>query len=200
MRNRKPTSATPEFILAAEEADYEAQLIDRIRMRDLQAFETLYEDYRPRLGHFLSNIVNRPQTVEEVFNDTMLVVWEKLNDFAGQSKLSTWIFAIAYRKGIKARQRQDLPVESDLDERPIWGEDDPERQLGNDRLRQVLMRALDTLSADHRTVIDLAYFHEMHYREIADVMDCPVDTVKTRMFHARRKLKTILGGNVLDWF
>ena len=58
---------------------------------------------------------------------------------------------------------------------------------------------MDQLSADHRAVVDLTYFHEMGYREIAAIMDCPVDTVKTRMFHARRHLKQALTGDSSDW-
>ncbi len=61
------------------------------------------------------------------------------------------------------------------------------------------MSAMGQLSSDHRTVVDLTYFHEIGYREIAEIMDCPVDTVKTRMFHARRHLKTMLAGRLADW-
>jgi RNA polymerase sigma-70 factor (ECF subfamily) len=62
-----------------------------------------------------------------------------------------------------------------------------------------LTEALTGLSHDHRMVVDLAYFHEMGYREIAEIMGCPVDTVKTRMFHARRHLKRQLAGELADW-
>jgi RNA polymerase sigma-70 factor (ECF subfamily) len=63
----------------------------------------------------------------------------------------------------------------------------------------VLLGAIGELSADHRAVVDLTYFHEIGYREIAEIMDCPVDTVKTRMFHARRHLRTRLAGQLTDW-
>src|SRR5690349_13879224 len=86
-------------------------LVTRIRARDLRAFEELYRNYHPRLTRFLMNMVHRPQLVEEVFNDTMMVVWEKLDGFNGSSKLSTWIFAIGYRKAMKAVRRQDQAVE-----------------------------------------------------------------------------------------
>jgi RNA polymerase sigma-70 factor (ECF subfamily) len=75
----------------------------------------------------------------------------------------------------------------------------PDAQLGQRRVQAILMEAIDGLSADHRAVVDLTYFHEMGYREIADIMDCPVDTVKTRMFHARRYLKRALAGELEDW-
>ena len=62
-----------------------------------------------------------------------------------------------------------------------------------------LVRALDALSDDHRMVVELTYFHDMGYREIAEIVDCPVDTVKTRMFHARRRLRALLAGGAEDW-
>ena len=66
-------------------------------------------------------------------------------------------------------------------------------------LHDALITAMSSLSAEHRAVVDLTYFHELGYREIAEIMDCPVDTVKTRMFHARRKLKAAMPGSFADW-
>jgi RNA polymerase sigma-70 factor (ECF subfamily) len=71
--------------------------------------------------------------------------------------------------------------------------------LGRSQVREVLVRAIGELSPDHRAVVDLTYFHEFGYREIAELMDCPVDTVKTRMFHARRHLRRKLAGELADW-
>ena len=76
-------------------AQEDARLVDRIRARDLRAFEELYRSYHPRLSRFLTNLIHRPPLIEEVLNDTMLVVWDKPDSFSGASKLSTWIFAIS---------------------------------------------------------------------------------------------------------
>jgi RNA polymerase sigma-70 factor (ECF subfamily) len=177
----------------------EAELVARIRARDLKAFEQLYRAYHPRLTRFLTNLIHRPPMVEEVFNDTMMVVWDRLDSFNGASKLSTWIFAISYRKAMKALQRSDDPVEDkDGEARPSL-DAGPEDHAGQRRIQEVLLQCMDELSADHRAVVDLTYFHEMGYREIADVMGCPIDTVKTRMFHARRHLKKMLPGELADW-
>jgi RNA polymerase sigma-70 factor (ECF subfamily) len=171
----------------------------RILARDVQAFDALYRNYQPRLVRFLASFVRRPQTVEEVINDTMLVVWNRPESFSGNSKLSTWIFGIAYRKGLKALRRRDEPVE-DLTRDLRAGEDaNPEQELGRQKVQEALARALEELSPDHRAVVNLTYFHHMGYREIAEIMDCPNDTVKTRMFHARRHLKRILAGELADW-
>jgi RNA polymerase sigma factor (sigma-70 family) len=175
------------------------QLFARVRAGDLLAFQQLYRSYHPRLGRFLTNLVRHPQLVEEVFNDTMLVVWNRSDSFRGASRVSTWIFAIAYRKALKALRRRDEPVEDAEGEHRVSLDADPEQQLGQRQLHEVLTAAMARLSVDHRAVVDLTYFHQLGYREIADVVGCPVDTVKTRMFHARRHLKRLLAGELTDW-
>jgi RNA polymerase sigma factor (sigma-70 family) len=179
--------------------DNDARLMARIRAKDVDAFEELYRNYHSRLTRFLFNLVRRPPIIEEVLNDTLMVVWDRSDSFNGASKLSTWIFAIAYRKAMKALRRQDEPVEDRWAEERASAGPSPEDDLGRQKMQVLLMRAISELSPDHRAVVDFTYFHEMGYREIAAIMDCPVDTVKTRMFHARRHLKRRLAGELPDW-
>jgi RNA polymerase sigma-70 factor (ECF subfamily) len=177
----------------------ERELLERVKARDVDAFERLYRIYQPRLARFLSNLLRRPQLVEEVLDDTMMVVWQTAASFRGTSKLSTWVFAIAYRKALKARARWPDPVEDD--ERDLRASNDaaPDAELEQERLRKALVRAMAGLSPEQRAVVDLTYFHGLGYREIAEILSCPVDTVKTRMFHARRRLKQALSGTLADW-
>jgi RNA polymerase sigma-70 factor (ECF subfamily) len=192
--------ATEPSITSAELRDKEdMRLISRIRAKDVAAFETLYCSYHTRLSRFLLRLVNRPSLVEEVLNDTLMVVWDKADSFKGASKLSTWIFAIAYRKAMKALRKQDQPVDDDAVAERVSLDPTPEEDFGHDRRRALLLKAMEALSPEHRAVINLTYFHEMGYREIAGIMDCPVDTVKTRMFHARRHLKRQMTGELPDW-
>jgi RNA polymerase sigma factor (sigma-70 family) len=171
----------------------ETRLITRICERDLRAFEQLYRIYHPRLSRFLINILRRPQLVEEALNDTLMVVWKRPESFNGTSKVSTWIFAIAYRTALKARSRYDEPVEDlEADSRASL-DAGPEAEMGHRQVQAILSSALGRLSAEHRAVVDLTYFHEAGYREIAEILDCPVGTVKTRMHHARLRLREILG-------
>ena len=174
-------------------------LLERIRGGDKGAFDLLCRRYEPRLRRFLFTITRRPPVVEEVLNDTLMAVWQGANAFKGTSKLSTWIFAIGYRKMMKALRRQDEPVEdpglrSRADEAP-----GPEEEAERQRLHVLLETAMAALSAEHRAVVTLTYFRGMGYREIAEIMQCPVDTVKTRMFYARRHLRDELPGDVSDW-
>ena len=75
----------------------------------------------------------------------------------------------------------------------------PEQRRGDGETRAALMHALDMLSREQRSVLVLTYFHELPYAEIAQIMSCPVDTVKTRVFHARRRLRALLSGELGDW-
>ena len=177
----------------------EMVLLDRVVGGDRAAFEQLYRLYHPRLTRFLLNLIRRPTLVEEVLNDTMMVVWHRADSFNGASKLSTWIFAIAYRKAMKGLKRQDEAVEDKDADNRISDEAGPEEESSRHRLNVLLMRAMDELSPAHRAVVDLTYFHELGYREIAAILECPVDTVKTRMFHARRHLRRRLAGQLADW-
>jgi RNA polymerase sigma-70 factor (ECF subfamily) len=177
----------------------ELLLLDKVGRGDRAAFEALYRLYHPRLTRFLLRLVRRPLLVEEALNDTMMVVWQRPDSFHGGSKLSTWIFAIAYRKAMKALGRFDDPREDpEAEERASEGQS-PEDDSAAFRRRDLLSRALDELSPAHRAVVDLTYYHELDYNEIARILDCPVGTVKTRMFHARRQLRRIIAGGLDDW-
>ena len=177
----------------------ESELLARVARRDLEAFERLYRLYQPRLTRFLTTLLKRPQLIEEVLDDTMMVVWQKAENFRGSSKPSTWVFAIAYRKALKARSRWPDPVEDD--ERDMRASNDPlpDAELQRSRIRAALTRAMGQLSTEQRAVVDLTSFHGLGYRDIAEILGCPVDTVKTRMFHARRRLKQALPGTLADW-
>ena len=184
---------------AQSERDGDLRLVARVGRGDADAFDELYRKYRTRLTRFLANLVRQPHIVEEVLDDTLMVVWQRAGDFKGESKLSTWIFAIAYRKAMKALRKYDAPLEDHEAENRASHEASPEEAFGQTRLHRLLKGAMDELSPDHRGVVELTYFQDLSYREIAEIMDCPVDTVKTRMFYARRQLKRRLDGELPDW-
>ena len=176
----------------------EAALVERVARGDMRAFETLYRNYFPRLARFIERMTRRPELVEEILNDTMFVVSTSAHKYNRSSKVSTWVFAIAYRKSLKALRDVDIPVESDEAADAIADPAEPRDEVMQAQLRRVLSEAVDALSANHRAVIELTYFHEIGYREIAQIMECPVETVKTRMFHARRRLKALLPERLED--
>ncbi len=169
------------------------KLLQRVAIKDKVAFEKLYIRFYPQLTRYLSRLMRRPEMVEEVVNDTLFVVWEKAEQFQGRSKVSTWVTGIAYLKGIKALDRLRMMPEQQAESLAV-AEDIEESQnlISKLRLGEWLASGLDKISVDQRSVIELTYFSGYSYQEIADIMKCPVNTVKTRMFHARRKLAKLL--------
>jgi RNA polymerase sigma-70 factor (ECF subfamily) len=168
------------------------RLLSRVADGDRRAFELLYRAYFPRLTRFLNRMTRNLQLIEEIVNDTMLVVWNKAPTFDATCKVSTWVFAIAYRKARKAIDAFDEPVDAEPDLREAEPGCQPELQFELLRRRQAVDTALGFLPLEQRTVVQLTYFHDMGYADIAQVMGCPANTVKTRMFHARRRLARLL--------
>ena len=160
-------------------------LLHRVAAKDRQAFETLYSRYARRLYGYLAKFIRQQELIEEVLDDVMFVVWQNAARFDYTSRLSTWIFGIVYHKALKMRDRAakqppDMPVT------PEWSsQDDPEGAMTQQELSHMIAYALETLSPQQRAVVELAFYHEHAYQEIAVITGCPVNTVKTRMFHAR---------------
>ena len=169
------------------------ELLRRIGTEDLAAFELFYRRHYLRLRRFVGRIGERAEIVEEVINDTMLVVWQRADTFRGDALPTTWLMGIAWRKTKdRLRGRASEPGTVELDEVVLedplkleeWVED---RQFG-----RIVRDCLQDLSPAHRAVVELTYFDGYSSREIAQILDCPEGTVRTRMLHARRKLKSLL--------
>jgi RNA polymerase sigma-70 factor (ECF subfamily) len=169
-------------------------LLERVASGDREALRDLYGTYYHPLLRFIYRITGRLDLAQEGVNDVMLVVWRSSQSFGRRSTVSTWIMGIAYRKALKllAASRRwtgrlaNDPIEDLVERSPLLAEH------SDDDLRDLLDEALRHLSAEHRAVVELTYFYGCSYEEIAVIAACPVNTVKTRMFHARAKLKTLL--------
>ena len=168
----------------------EYTLLQHIAEGDTSAFEAFYKVYYPRLFRFILRITHQPESVEELIQETLLLVWEKPDRFNHDSKISTWVFGIAYNKALKsmsrnARHSSDVNVD-DL----IETIGDPAANPAQSRESEDwLSCALATLQPDQRAVIELTFYYGLPYQDIAKILNCPENTVKTRMFHARKKLQ-----------
>jgi RNA polymerase sigma factor (sigma-70 family) len=172
--------------------DDELGLLRRVATKDRKAFEAIYALYYRRLFGYVLKITRKADLVEEVVNDVMLAIWSHAPSFDGRSRPSTWIFGIAYHKALKALARWAPAGEDRADGPEPVAEDEPESLAVRRELATVLGRALHLLSAEQRAVVELTYYYGLAYTEIAEIVGCPVNTVKTRMFHARRRLKELL--------
>jgi RNA polymerase sigma-70 factor (ECF subfamily) len=189
-QDRRTTVTTPGIPSALDDAA-ERELLRRTAERDRDAFKTLYVAYHRRLARFLVRMTRQYDVAEEIINDTLWVVWQRAGDFRGSSRVSTWIMGIAYRRALKTLRRANLQsrwVELDAD---ADYSDYGATVEGADR-RELVARALAELPLEQRLVLEFTYYLGHSCAEIAEIMECPVNTVKTRMFHARRKLRTLL--------
>jgi RNA polymerase sigma-70 factor, ECF subfamily len=165
----------------------ELDLLRLVVLRDRAAFKDLYLIYHRRLARFLMRMTSRHDLIEEVINDTMWTVWEKAADFRGESLVSTWIVGITYRRALKALRRPTSVQFVHSEEVQAA----PDENLADEN-RQWLDRALGELPIEQRMVLEFSYLLGHSCEEIAAIMQCPVNTVKTRMFHAREKLRRSL--------
>jgi len=171
--------------------DDERLLLHRISYADRGAFERRFLDYHSRLVRCLCHVIRRYEELEEVINDTFLIVWQRTGDFRGESRVSTWIFGIAYRCALKAIRRSTIRSRAAAlvlqHGAPIV--EDTARKTED---RQLLDLGLSHLPPKQRLVFALAYCMDYSCEEIASIVECPVNSVRSRMFHARRKLRTII--------
>lgn len=169
--------------------DSDECLLARIAAADRDALAALYHASNRRLFRFLSRQTRRQDVIDEVINDTFLVVWQKAGEFRGQSRASTWIMGIAYRCMLKnLRQRGDAPsLEASLEDFGLSASPAEAYEL-----HDWLDKGMRRLSPEQRDALELAYCLGHSLEEIAEITSCPVSTVKARMFHARIKLANLL--------
>jgi RNA polymerase sigma-70 factor, ECF subfamily len=169
--------------------EHDNGLLSAIAAGDRRALEELYLSYHRRLARFLSRFTPRYENVEEIINDTFMVVWQSAKDFRYASQVSTWVIGIAYRTALKSVRRQkNHTAARSLDDYPEQTTDPTFETEVQDWLQQ----GLDQLPVEQRLTLELAYHMGHSLEEIAAITDCPVGTVKARMFHAREKLRQYL--------
>lgn len=169
--------------------EHDNALLVAIAAGDRRALEELYLSYHRRLARFLSRFTPRYENVEEIINDTFMVVWQNAKDFRSASQVSTWIIGIAYRTALKSFRRQKNHTGTGS------LEDYPEQTVDptlDTEVHDWLKHGLNRLPIEQRLTLELAYQMGHSLEEIAVITECPVGTVKARMFHAREKLRQYL--------
>jgi len=173
-------------------AAQERELLAKVAGGDTAAFRTLYLGYHKRMSRFLMRFVHRHELIEEIINDTMYTVWCKAGEYRGDSLVSTWILGIGYRKALKVLRRIGsetmLDTSVDLESIPMAAD----ASVDQGEVRRAIDRALALLPPVQRLAVELAYFSGQSCEEIAAIAACPVNTVKTRLFHARERLRELL--------
>jgi RNA polymerase sigma-70 factor (ECF subfamily) len=183
-------SDQPMTVMAKNSAkEHDSELLAAVAAGNRRALEELYLGYHRRLTRFLSRFTQRYENVEEIINDTFLAVWQSAKDFRHASQVSTWIIGIAYRTALKSLRRQKHhTAAASLDDYPEQTVD----PTFETEVQDWLKHGLDQLPVEQRMTLELAYHMGHSLEEIAAITECPVGTVKARMFHAREKLRQYL--------
>jgi RNA polymerase sigma-70 factor (ECF subfamily) len=170
----------------------ESTLLKRIAQRDRDALSELYRIYHARLFKFIFGLTHSYAAADELVNDIMLIVWQQAGTFRGDSKVSTWIFGIAYRQALRSvtRGRKTLPQQACTEETTCDYSIDIETQ-------DWVWRGLHALPYPQQLSMVLVFYYGLSYSETAEITGCSVNTVKTRMFHARRKLREYLAESAM---
>jgi RNA polymerase sigma-70 factor, ECF subfamily len=174
-------------------------LIRSIAARDKQAMQILFARHNVRVFRFLARFVGDKSAAEDLVSEVFLDTWRQAGRFQGRSQVTTWLLAIARNKALSALQRRS---NEELDEHAAAAledlQDGPEVTVQNRQKAEVLLNCLRQLSLAHREVIDLVYYHEKSIDEVAEITGIPQNTVKTRMFYARKRIAELMTAQGID--
>ena len=168
-------------------------LIVAIADGDRRAMQALYQRHNVRIYRFLLRLTNDASVAEDLVSEVFIDVWRQAENFKAQAQVSTWLFSIARHKALSVlRRRSDAQLEEQVACAIEDPADGPETIVGNEDRSAVIQSCLAQLSAPHREVIDLVYYHDKSVDEVARIVGIPASTVKTRMFYARKQMGKLL--------
>jgi RNA polymerase sigma-70 factor, ECF subfamily len=188
--------------------EVDAQLVERAQQGDKRAYELLVVKYQRKLGRLLSRFVRDPAEVEDVTQEAFIKAYRALPSFRGDSAFYTWLYRIAIntaknylvalgRRAPTSTGFDNAEAENFEDAEQLRDSNTPESELMGREIAATVNKAMDALPADLRTAITLREIEGMSYEEIANVMNCPIGTVRSRIFRAREaiaaELRPLLG-------
>jgi RNA polymerase sigma-70 factor (ECF subfamily) len=174
-------------------------LILRIASGDRAAMQTLYARHHVRVYRFLLRLTRNATSAEELISDVFFDVWQQANRFEGRSAVATWLLSIARFKALSHLRKRPLAALDDEVAEAIEDEaDTPEVTVQKADKAGKLKACIGALSREHREVVDLVYYHERSVEEVGRILGIPENTVKTRMFYARKRLSELLRAAGID--
>jgi RNA polymerase sigma-70 factor (ECF subfamily) len=175
-------------------------LVGAVAGGDRRAMQALYLRHRVRIYRFVLRLVGDAASAEDIVSEVFLDVWRQADGFKAKSRVSTWLLAIARHKALSARRAR---LHEQLDDGAASAiadpADDAETILDRQDRGAIIRQCLSQLSAIHREVLDLVYYHEKSVEEVAKIVGVSAGTVKTRMFYARKRMENLLETAGAGW-
>jgi RNA polymerase sigma-70 factor (ECF subfamily) len=200
MQYSQAVSATAT--LRARDAAHETTdetLVAAIAQGDKRALQVLFGRHNVRVFRFVLRFVNDEASAEDMVSEVFLDVWRQAERFERRSQVSTWLLAIARNKALSLlRRRSTEELDEEVAEFIEDPSDNPEVSMQKRQQTTVLQECLTQLSAAHREIVDLVYYHEKTIEEVAEIISVPVNTVKTRMFYARKRIGELMSAKGLN--
>ncbi|KAF0121932.1 MAG: RNA polymerase sigma-70 factor ECF subfamily [Xanthobacteraceae bacterium] len=181
------------------QSDSDQDLILRVAKGDRLAFRTLYARHNVRVFRFILRFIKDEGQAEDLIGEVFLDVWRQADRFEGRSSVSTWILGMARFKALSSLRKT---TEAELDEEQAAAiadeADTPETVSQKLDKAKAIRRCIDQLSPEHREIVDLVYYQEKSISEVAEIVGIPENTVKTRMFYARKRLQELMQSAGVD--
>jgi RNA polymerase sigma-70 factor (ECF subfamily) len=188
--------------------DTDKELVRRVQKGDLRAFDLLFSRYQYKIVNLVSRFLRDPEDVQDVVQEAFIKAYRALPRFRGESAFYTWLYRIAIntaKNHLVARSRRPPGVDVEVEDAEhfesadaLRENADPESALSRDELEAEIHAAIADLPEDLRSAVTLREFDGLSYEQIAEIMDCPVGTVRSRIFRAReaidKRIAPIVGG------
>jgi RNA polymerase sigma-70 factor (ECF subfamily) len=187
------SSASPAPVQAAAQDTSDETLVAQIAQRDKHALQLLYSRHHVRIYRFALRFLNDEAAAEDTVSEVFIDVWRQAERFEGRSQVTTWLLAIARNKALSVlRRRSAEELDDEVAEFIEDPSDNPEAAMLKSQRASVLQDCLTQLSPAHREIVDLVYYHEKSVEEVAEIISVPANTVKTRMFYARKRIGELM--------
>lgn len=190
------TIQSVKYNMTAQEQDLD--LIRRMASGDENAMRELYAAYGQRLYAYALRLTNDHAIAEDVTQETLVVAWRTADTFRGEGRLIAWLLGIVHHNAMKSLRHASRPLEA-LGETVPADHASPEEQAQAEEMKRWVRKGLQDLSTEHRAVLELVFYQGLTLNEVAEVCQCPLGTVKSRLSYARRHLRGVLSRNEEVW-
>lgn len=170
----------------------DATLLKLISQGDEDALVNLYTRYGKNLYGYALRVVDNREIAEDVLQDSLLTVWQKAKTYRGEGRVKAWLFAIVHHKAVRTfREKESAPLDDSAHDPEYLETRVAEKHISQER-KKLLRSGLEELSVEHRTVLELVFYQGMTMKEISQICEIPLGTVKSRLNYAKAALKGFL--------